>query len=556
MKVYDAVAQALVDERCTELFGVMGDGNMQLWGALGRAGKIRLNSARNEAGAVAMADGHSRTTGQPGLATITCGPGLTQVGTSLMAAAKPVSLVLIIGQIPDDSPNPLQKFDQQRFVEACETRYQDVSSIDNLAAEIAEAFYTARTQSCPVVLNIANDLYDKTLEWDFDYKPSFGFVSPLSAAPTPRASPRADKLAAAKRPVILAGWGARVSGAKEAILALGERTGALLATSLKAKGFFAGERYDIGICGTFSSAPSERLLGEADFVLAIGAEVGYYTSEGGFAFPNADIARIDIRPVPETIGFLPGLYVRGDAKATALALDALLESRGFRQEGARTQATRDILDQPATIFDKPGDGLDPRGLASSLSRYLPKDCLVTCGAAHFFSFSVQYLALPPGTEMNICYQFGAVGQTLPVAIGVGVAHPERAHVVIEGDGSLMMNVQELDTAHRLGLPMVLVVWNDGGYGAEVHKLRVKGFDPHLAQWPSPDFAALGRAFGGDGVRVDTLDELGAAVRRGLASRRLFVIDCRVSPTTISDPYEKIHFGMPNRAPLLRPTVAG
>ncbi len=154
--------------------------------------------------------------------------------------------------------------------------------------------------------------------------------------------------------------------------------------------------------------------------------------------------------------------------------------------------------------------------------------------------------------MNICYQFGAVGQTVPVAIGVGVANPDRPHIVIEGDGSLMMNLQELETATRLGLPMVLVVWNDGGYGAEVHKLRAKGFDPHLAQWPSPDFAALGRAFGGDGVRIESLDELKSAVERGLKSKRLYVIDVPVSPTTLSDPYEKIHFGMPNRAPLLRP----
>ncbi len=121
-------------------------------------------------------------------------------------------------------------------------------------------------------------------------------------------------------------------------------------------------------------------------MLAIGAEVGYYTSEGGFAFPSADIARIDIRPVPETIGFLPGMYVRGDAKETVAALDRVLAARNFRQEGARTAATRDVLKQPATAFEKPRDGIDPRGLATALSRLLPQGCLVTCGAAHFFSF--------------------------------------------------------------------------------------------------------------------------------------------------------------------------
>jgi len=377
----------------------------------------------------------------------------------------------------------------------------------------------------------------------------------VSGTPTPQSiSALADRLAAAQRPVILAGHGARAAAAKAEILQLAERVGALLATSLKAKGFFAGEPYDLGICGTFSAAPAEQLLSQADFVLAVGAEVGYYTSEGGFAFPAADIARIDLRPAPDAIGFLPGMYVHGEARETVAALNRELEARKFSQEGARTAEARRVLQTPSAVFDKPSDGIDPRELSTTLSRLLPAGCLVTCGAAHFFSFPVMYLSLPAGSEMNFCYQLGAVGQALPVAIGIGVGNPGRPHVVIEGDGSLMMNIQELDTAARLKIPMVLLVWNDAGYGAEVHKLRAKGFDPALAQWESPDFATVARGFGGDGVRVDDIAELKPAVERGLRSKGLFVIDVRVSASTLSDPYEKLHFGMPNRAPLLRPVL--
>lgn len=557
MKVYDAVASALAQERCEVLFGVMGDGNMSLWGALGRDGKVDLVSARNEAGAVAMADGYTRTTGRVGLATITCGPGLTQIGTSLVAAARNRSPVVIVtGEIPEHSQNTLQRLDQRRFVEACEARYHNVTSAENLAAEIAEAFYAARTRRTPVVLNVANDLYEKDLEWDFEYKPSYAHQTPACAPPSEQSvAALADRLASARHPVILAGDGARVSGARDEIVALADRVGALLATSLKAKGLFAGEPFDIGICGTFSAAPAERLLSLADFVLAVGAEVGYYTSEGGFAFPSADIARIDVRPAPEAIGFLPGTYVRGDARETVAALNRILGARNFRQQGARTPESRDILRSPAPTFDPPADGIDPRALATSLSGLLPAGSLVTCGAAHFFSFPIMYLALPRGGEINFSYQLGAVGQTLPIAIGIGRAHPGRPHVLIEGDGSLLMHIQELDTAARLGVPLVVLVWNDSGYGAEVHKLRAKGFDPTLAQWQSVDFATLARGFGGDGVRIDTLAELAPAMARGLASKRLFVIDARVSPSVMSDPYEKLHFGMPNRAPLLKSASA-
>jgi acetolactate synthase I/II/III large subunit len=159
--------------------------------------------------------------------------------------------------------------------------------------------------------------------------------------------------------------------------------------------------------------------------------------------------------------------------------------------------------------------------------------------------------------MQFSLQFGAVGQTLPVAFGIGAANPKRPHIVIEGDGSLMMNLQELDTVVRYKQQMVLIVWNDVGFGAEVHKLRAKGFEPTLGAWEtSPDFVALAKAFGGDGVKLAKEDDIGDAVKNGLAKGGLFLIDARVSPTSVSDAYQKIHFGQPNRAPLLRaPTRA-
>ncbi len=206
------------------------------------------------------------------------------------------------------------------------------------------------------------------------------------------------------------------------------------------------------------------------------------------------------------------------------------------------------------MFEKPGDGLDPRLLARELSKALPDGVLMTLGAGHFFSFPAMYLSVPDGAEVQFSYHFGAVGQGLPVAIGVGAGHPGRPHVAIEGDGSLMMHLQELETVVRHQMQLVLIVWNDSGYGAEVHKLKAKGFDPTLAQWKSPDFAALAKAFGGDGIKLSSEAEIGAAVATGLRKGGLYLIDARVSPTTPSDPYSKLHFGLENNAPRLLPVA--
>ncbi|MGD0430874.1 MAG: thiamine pyrophosphate-binding protein [Acetobacteraceae bacterium] len=555
MKVYEAIADALLAEGCDNLFGLMGDGNMWLWAALAKK-QAKIISARHEAAAVSMADGYSRTTGKVGVAMVTCGPGLTQLGTVLIIAARNRSqLVVVTGEINPGSKNKTQSMDQKRFTEACSARFHTVTSIDNMAEEIAEAFYTARVHRVPVVLNLNMNLQDQDFDWDFDYRPSTVFLPPRVETPSPDLlAPVIEKLAAAQRPVIIAGKGAIAAKAKDEIVKLADRVGALLATSLQGKGYFAGEPWDIGIAGAFASEPSERLLADADFVLGVGAELGYYTTEGGLLFPSAEVARIDIKPMPEEIGVIPGLYVQGDARKTVASLNEALESRQVRNEGFRNAATRAVLEEPAHRFEPPTDGLDPRAAAGYLARALPKGALVTCGAGHFFSFPAMYMALPEGTEIQFSYQFGAVGQGMPLAIGTGAGNPGRPHVAIEGDGSLLFHIQELDTITRFKMQMVLIVWNDGGYGAEVHKLLPKGFEWGQAHWDSPDFVAIAKAFGGDGVKLEKEADLPAAVAEGLRKGGLYLIDVRVSPTTYSDPHGKVYYGIPSKAPLLRPVV--
>ncbi|SPE22207.1 conserved hypothetical protein [Burkholderiales bacterium] len=541
MKAYEAIAQSLVAEGLTDFFGLMGDGNMWLWGALCRNAIVKPYNARHESMAVSMADGYARTTGKVGIAMVTCGPGLTQCGTSLIAAYRgKTPIVLVAGEIEAGAKNKTQLMDQRRFAEASSARFHTITSLDNMAEEIAEAFYAARIHREPVVLNLPMGLQEEDFDWDYEYRPSTQFLPPRVETPSPdRLAPVIEKLIAAERPVIIAGRGARAADAKNELIRLADRVGALLATSLQGKGYFAGHAWDIGIAGAFASAPSERLLADADFVLGVGAELGYYTTEGGLLFPS------------EEIGVIPGLYVQGDGRKTVAAINEALEARQVRKEGFRSAATRAVLDAPPHRFDAPKDGLDPRALAWNLGAALPKGALFTCGAGHFFSFVGMYTPLPEGVEIQYSYGFGAVGQGIGVAIGTGAGNFGRQHVAVEGDGSLMFNLQELETIVRHRMQMVLVVWNDTGYGAEVHKLVAKGFDEKLAQWESPDFVALAKAFGGDGVLLKDASELGGAIAEGLRKGGLYLIDARVSPSTPSDPYAKVHFGRESHAPLLR-----
>jgi acetolactate synthase I/II/III large subunit len=556
MKVYEAIAAAIADEQVRDIFGLLGDGNMPFWSVLHHKHKLNMYSSWHEAAAVSMADGYSRATGKIGVASVTAGPGLTHAATPLIAAARSrSSLVVLTGDRPAGGPrNTGQIMNQRRFAEACEARFVPITKADYVVDEVREAFYAARVHRVPVILNIPMDVQDLEFQWDWDYTPSFQFVPSTDCLPS---SPSVEKLVsalrAAEKPIIIAGRGAVLSGAKAEIERLADRVGALLATSVLGKGYFEGSPFNIGIAGAFSSAPTEQLFAEADFVLGIGAELGYFTTEGGLLFANAEVARIDILPAPDEIGILPGFYLRGDAKLTAGLVSDELEKQNVKKTGYRSAKTLEVLSQKLRVpNENASDGLDPRALMVNLSRSLPDNTQVTCGVGHFWSFPVMYLALPPGSHMRFSYAFGTIGSALPTSIGVRAGTQDCANIVIEGDGSIMQHIQELETVVRHRFQLVVIVWNDRGYGSDVHKMSTRGLDATLAQWvESPDFVAIAKAMGGDGVLLKSESEISDAVSEGLRKGGLFLIDARVSPTVMSDPYLKIYLGKENCAPLLR-----
>ena len=555
MKVNEALADALAIEAEGPIFGLMGDANMPVWGVLCKDDRTRMVWSRHDGAAVLMADGYSKATGRLGVVTITCGPGLANAANAILTAARAgTPLVIFTGEYTaDGGKGGLQALDQRQFARACEAEFRPLARLETLAEDIAEGFYTARTKQCPVILNMPQALWEAELKWDWEYKPSKDFVPAQDFAPAASAlAAVADKLAKARRPVIVAGRGAMLADAKAAIEQLGERVGALLATSLIGKGLFDGHAYDVGIAGSFSSAATEKLMAEADFVLGVGASLNFFTTEGGMLFPSAEIVRIDTKQYPPTIGFTPGSYLQGDAKATTLALVQALDARKVKNEGFRTAATRDALATPVAQPAAATDGLDPRELMRVLSKALPDRTQVVSGAGHFWSWPIAHLALPPGGRFQHTAAFGSIGLALAHGIGAAVGNPDRKTLVIEGDGSLLQAIQELHAAAEQGIALVVLVMNDSGYGAEVLKMQWKKRDPRDAQWKSPDYVALARGFGGDGVRIEREQDLAGAIAQGMKYGGPFIIDARISPTLVSDSYSRIFLGQPNQIPLLRP----
>ena len=208
MKVNEALADALAREAEGPIFGLMGDANMPVWGALRKNDKVRMVWSRHDGAAILMADGFAQATGRLAVATVTCGPGLANAANAILTASRAgTPMVIFTGEyIADGGKAGLQALDQRRFAAACEAEFRPLARIDTLADDIAEGFYTARTRQCPVILNMPQALWEAELKWDWEYRPSGDYLPAKNEAPPlARIAQIAEKLAAARSPVIVAG---------------------------------------------------------------------------------------------------------------------------------------------------------------------------------------------------------------------------------------------------------------------------------------------------------------------------------------------------------------
>ncbi|HTE16649.1 MAG TPA: thiamine pyrophosphate-dependent enzyme, partial [Burkholderiales bacterium] len=439
-----------------------------------------------------------------------------------------------------------QSLNQDRLVTATGAAYIEVLTPSFAEDAVRQAFYQAKVQKRPVVLAYPMNVQDMNIDSDGD---DYQSSSTLFAGQQ-RIKPADDQLAQAvkiiavcKKPVVIVGDGAIQSGAVVAAEHLAQRIGALTATSLVAKGAVSGE-FHAGISGLFSTRAVMALFEEADCVIAVGASLNPHTLEGGLLYPKARIVHIDTEPVV-VMGNdrVADCYVQGDALATVQAIDDTLSQVFVFKENFRTPAVRKILlnaDRDAAEYEIEAGTVDPREASRVIDECLPADVGIAIGVGHSFAFPVMIMKKPRVLQAFV-NGFGSIGQTLPTAIGMAVALG-KPFALIEGDGGAMQNIQELDTASRLGLKLLFIILNDEGLGAEYHKLKASGFDANLAGVRSPDFGAVARGFGCRGKVVRTLDELSAGITEFLAGDGPMVLDVRISRNVVNITYRRMFYG--------------
>ncbi len=517
LPIYEMLAQAFASEGVDALFNLMGDGNMHWATAMSKIDGMQVFHARHEHCACGMAIGYYSATGKTGVASVTCGPGVTQIITALSTAVRArVPLVVFAGETPINAKWYNQAIEQAPLVTATGAHYVRAHSAKLMHEYVREAFYVARYERRPTVLGVPYDLQKLTFAGG-DYKPSASYIpQPGRTPPNPDSvALLADKIANAKRPIVIAGRGAVASGARSAIEALAETAGALLATTLPGRGMFDASPFSIGVAGGFSGEGARELFADSDLVIAIGASLTYYTVDGGALFPKATAVQIDERPLGLRDGMQAAhLFIKADAKTGAEAVTQELQKRGIKNAGYRSPKIAErIATMPidTTEFAIAPGTFDPRQVIAQLDGVIPKDWDLVSGSGHQAYFQTHMRGRKP-ENFHVLREFGAIGNSISIAMGVAAARKNGKVLLIEGDGSLIMHIQELETMRRHGIKLLICVLNDGAYGAEIHKLRQDGLDDSGAIFGRTDFGAIANGFGLRGTNVTDLGRLAAMLR--------------------------------------------
>ena len=459
------------------------------------------------------------------------GCGLTNAMTGITEAAKSrTPLVVLAADVAGSAVGSNFRIDQDALVRSVGAVPERVHSPGSAVDDVVRAYRTASHGRRTVVLNLPLDVQAAEVERRR--------LEPLP--PAPRTAPEpdvADVLAKllrdAERPVFLAGRGALPYGRE--IAALADRVGALLTTSAVAAGTFADEAYDLGICGGFATPLAAELVAGADLVVAWGCSLTSWTTRHGRLLgPETVLVQVDDDPAalgarrPVDLGVLGDVGLTVSAVADRLAGEEARTgyrtpdvARRLRTEGRWPQVPFTDLSSESTI--------DPRTLSARLDAVLPGNRQLAVDSGNFMGYPASYLAVPAAGAFCFTQSFQSIGLGLATAIGAALAAPDRLPVLGTGDGGFLMGIAELETAVRLRIGLLVVVYDDAAYGAEVHHFGPDGADLSTVRFPDVDLAAIARGFGADGLTVRTpadLDPL-ATWLAGPRERPL-VIDAKIS----------------------------
>jgi acetolactate synthase-1/2/3 large subunit len=538
--VVEGMAATMAGLGVTDLFTLMGAGNLRLIHHLATGHGVAVHHLRHENGAVGAADGWARVTSRVGWCTVTNGPGFTNTITALLTADRArTPLVLLTSDSSVLSPRQfpfaggVQALDPAVLLDPLGIAVVRADG-PTAAVDLVTAHDRALAEGRVVVLvvPIGIDLHPAG--------PTPGPSDPARRGPRPAPEVAADRLAAARqvlkaarRPVVVAGQGAVDADAGAALRRLAEVTGAHLATTVRALGLFGGHPADLGIFGGFSSPEAAAVIAEADCVVAVGTSLNFFHTRRSAFVTGRSVVHIDRDPAAFTAFDEPTVALLGDARRVTEQLTDALTGHADPRPAA-------VAPVPAVAPDVSVPGrMDPRALSAELDRVLPRPRRVYVDNGHFGAFPITHLTHDRPGALVWLPEFGAVGSTLAASIAGAIAEPGVQAVLFIGDCGFYLTMGDLELAVRERLPLVVVCMNDGAAGSELAHMKDWNVPPEQAVFGYADIAAAARGMGAQAVLVGEVAGVAAAVAGWDRTAGPLFLDCHISRDVRSPVYDHV-----------------
>jgi thiamine pyrophosphate-dependent acetolactate synthase large subunit-like protein len=518
-----AVIDALAAHGVRDVFGIPGTHNLELYRYLPASG-IRHVVTRHEQGAGYAADGYARVSGRPGVFLTTSGPGITNAITALATSYADSVPTLAVspgpprGRVGADIGWLHEVKNQQAALEAVcarSIRVEHADDIPEVVASIFEQFATGRPR--PVHLEVPVDV----LEGGWTRRPA-----PVRTVPDPvrpghtAIEAVAVAIAAAHRPVVLAGGGARRAAGE--IRALADY-GIPVLTTVHGKGVL-DETHPAALGAAVRLKAARDVADDADVLLIVGSEVGDADLWGGILRPGVPgqrtVVRIDIDPAQMHKNVPADLAIVGDASTVLGEVVEVLREKGFGSRPVEALRTyREAIGAEAARDAGPWEPIQ-----AALAAALPPGTVVAGDSSQVTYYgTVHYWPFTPANTLLYPTGYATLGYGLPAAIGAKVAAPDRPVIGLFGDGAAMFSIQELVTATEQRLPLPIVIVDNGGYGEIRQQMIDRDIAPQAVDLYRPDFPALARALGAHGVTATTVDAIAEMASDALRADRPTVI---------------------------------
>lgn len=529
------VIEALILENVDTIFGYPGGAIMNVYDEIYKQSSFKHILTRHEQAAVHAAEGYSRASGKTGVAMITSGPGFTNAITGMADAyMDSIPLVVISGQVPMSmiGTDAFQEIDAVGASRSCTKHNYLVTDAKDLPRVLKEAFYIASSgRPGPVHVDIPKDVTAQIAEFDYSKPIELETYKPHVKGNPRQVKKAIEAMASAKRPLYYLGGGIVNSNASNEVRELVKKTGIPAVETFMARGVLShDDELLVGMLGMHGSYASNMAMSETDLVIALGARFDdRVTGKLSEFAKNAKVIHVDIDPASISKIVNANFPIVGDIKNVVNEMLLIVS----QIDSSKYEDWRETINNFAQLhpltYHEDSEHLKPQWVIQRVGELLGDDANISTDVGQHQMWTAQFYPFSRPRQFMSSGGLGTMGYGFPAAIGVKAAFPDKVSINFTGDGSILMNIQELMTAVEQKLPVINIVLNNNFLGM-VRQWQTLFYDKRHSQTDlsaQPDFVKLSEAFGGVGYRVRTKEEFDAALKDAIEKNVVAFIEVKI-----------------------------